>query len=351
MNGLKTGVLVRDFRKRDLRDVLEIANLSFVRESEIIGFDSEHVKKMVDTLFGIPATAFLALSRLLGKEFFKLFVAEVNARVVGTTMITRQRNVGYISTVMVHPAYRRRGIARRLVNSAVAYAKEKKVKRTVLYVIPTNYSAKNLYAELGFKEFEKIIYMAGSVDRVSPPECTEAVRVNRLQKSDMDAVYKLIKSSEDPRHLEVFDFARKDLKTTFFERLFRFSIKNRMIATLNGALIGYVETTHTTPSEAGQISNVQIHPELKGKGIEEMLIHAAVSKVKQAGIRKVIGTASARRPELIAAMVKLGFERCLELDGMVGVSIDTLRRHRALFQCLLGTLTGRYYVNENWCIR
>jgi hypothetical protein len=82
-----------------------------------------------------------------------------------------------------------------------------------------------------------------------------------------------------------------------------------------------------------------------------MLIHAAVSKVKQAGIRKVIGTASARRPELIAAMVKLGFERCLELDGMVGVSIDTLRRHHALFQRSLSTLMGRYYVNENWCIR
>jgi hypothetical protein len=45
MSGLETGVSVRDFRKRDLRDVLEIANLSFVREFKITGFDPEHVKK------------------------------------------------------------------------------------------------------------------------------------------------------------------------------------------------------------------------------------------------------------------------------------------------------------------
>jgi N-acetylglutamate synthase-like GNAT family acetyltransferase len=169
----------------------------------------------------------------------------------------------------------------------------------------------------GFRDFEKIVLLTADVERMSPPEHVKAIEIADFRKSQTDAVYELLRTSEDPKRLDVFDYGKDDLKTTSFERVFHLYDREQIVASRDNQIIGYVEATYTTSEEAGQISNVQVHPELKGKGIEEMLVHAAASKVKQAGTEKVIGAASAQRPELIAAMMKLGFERRLELDGMV----------------------------------
>ena len=78
---------------------------------------------------------------MFGKEPFKMFVAEIDRRVVGTTMVNKRGKVGYISTVMVHPTYRRKGIARKLMTSALDYIQKKKKNRN---------NQKNFHAELVF---------------------------------------------------------------------------------------------------------------------------------------------------------------------------------------------------------
>jgi len=310
-------VLVRDFRKSDLNDMLEVLGLSFSEEFQVSGFDPDHVEKMVDQMFGIIGRIFLGFSKLFGKEPIKFLVAEVDQRLVGTAMVNERGKVGYISTVMVHPTYRRKGIARKLMKNALAYIQKKKMKRAVLHVVSTNVPAKNLYTELGFKEFEKIAHLVGNVDSFSQPENVEGIRIRNFQKNDIDTVYELIKASEDPKHLETFDFKKKDLKTPFVQRVFHFSTENKIVALHDNSIIGYAQAIYTTPNEAGQIRNVQVCPEMKSKGIEEMVIHSGINEIRKIGTKKVRGTASLKRPELIAAMKRLGFEKHLEMEGMV----------------------------------
>jgi ribosomal protein S18 acetylase RimI-like enzyme len=317
MVGIEDAVWIRDFRKPDLASALKVVQLSFVEEFELKGLDPKYVEKLASQMFGVLGCILRGLLKIFGKDYFRLFVAEVGGEVVGTIMITKQEKVAYISTVAVHPNFRRRGIARKLVKSALEYVQNQKLRRAVLHVIPMNSLAKTLYMRFGFRDFERLVLFAADVERVSSSEHVEGIDIADFRKSQTDTVYELLRCSEDPKRLDVLDYGKDNLKTTFFERVFHLYSKVQMVALRDSQIVGYIEATYTASEEAGQISNVQIYPELKGKGIEEMLIHAAVSKVKQAGIRKVIGTASARRPELIAAMVKLGFERCLELDGMV----------------------------------
>lgn len=317
MNEIVDNVLVRDFRRSDLHDLLDVARLSFAQEFEVTGLDPDHAKKMVDQMFGIIGRIFLGFSKLFGKEPVKFLVTEVNNKVVGTTMVTKRGKVGYISTVMVHPTYRRKGIARKLMKNALDHIQKKKMKKAVLHVASTNVPAKSLYTKLGFKEFEKIAYLVGNVDSFSQHENVEGIRIRDFQKNDIDAVYELIKSSEDPKHLETFDFKKKDLKTPFVERVFHFSTENKIVALYDNSIIGYAQAIYTTPNEAGQIRNIQVRPEMRSKGIEEMLIYSGINEIRKIETKKVQGTASLKRPELIAAMKRLGFKKYLEMEGMV----------------------------------
>jgi len=314
---IANNVLIRDFRKSDLHDLLNVAHLSFSEELELTGFDSNHVKKMVDQMFGIIGRIFLGLSKLFGKDLGKFLVAEVDKRLVATTMVTRRGKVGHISTVMVHPTYRRKGIARKLMKNALDYIQKKKMEKAVLHIVSTNMPAKSLYTKLDFKEFEKIMYLVGNVDSFSQPENVKGIQIRNFQKNDMNAVYELIKSSEDPKHLETFNFKKNDLKTSFIQRIFHFSTENKIVALCDNRIVGYVQAIYTTPNEAGRIRNVQVKPQMRSKGIEEMLICSGINEIRKVGTKKVQGTASLKRPELIAAMKRLGFEKYLEMEGMV----------------------------------
>jgi len=317
LNETTNGVLIRRFRRSDLQNILDLARLSFAKEFELTGLDPDRVKKMVDQVFGFAGRILLTFSKLFGKEPFEFFVAEADKRVVGAAMVNKRGRVGYISTVMVHPDYRRKGIARELLKSAVDYVRRKKMKRAVLHVTSANEAAKSLYTKLGFKKFEKIAYFVGNLDSSLQPAKAEGIQIRNCQKKDADAVYELIKSSEDPKHLEVFDFKKNDLKTSFLERAFRFFTENKIVATHNNRLVGYAQAVYTTANEAGQIANVQVCPEMRSKGIEEMLIHSAVNEIKKIGAKKVLVIVSLKRPEFIAAMGRLGFEKNSEIDGMV----------------------------------
>jgi len=317
MNETVDDVLVRDFRKSDLHDLLNVAHLSFSEELEVTGFDPDHAKKMTDQMFGITGRIFLGLAKLFGKEPVKFLVAQVDNRVVGATMVTKRKKVGYISTVMVHPDYRRKGTARKLMKNALEHIQKKKMEKAVLHVVSTNVPAKSLYTKLGFKEFEKIMYLVRNVDSFSQPENVKGIQIRNFQKNDMDAVYELIKSSEDPKHLETFNFKKSDLKISFIQRVFHFSTENKIVALHDNRIVGYAQAIYTTPNEAGRIRNVQVNPDMRSIGIEEMLICSGINRIRKVGTKKVQGAASLKRPELIAAMKRLGFEKHLEMEGMV----------------------------------
>lgn len=310
-------VSIREFKKSDLDNVLEVAKKSFAEEFEIIGFDPDHIKKMADEIFGISGKIFLGLLTLLGKEPFKLFVAEINGKVVGTTMVNPKGKLGYIGAVMVHPTYRRRGIATKLMKRALNYIRKKKLSRAVLHVVSTNTSAKGLYHKLGFEKFEDTVHLVANIDSLRKPEDVEEVVIRNFEKGDIEATYDLIKHSEDPTHLKVFDFKKEDLKTSFIQRTIHFSTDKKIVAVANNKIVGYVEASYTSAKEAGRIGNIQVHPDMRSKGIEGMLTYAAVDRIKNIGTNKVTGTTLLTRQKLIEKMKQLGFSKRLEMEAMV----------------------------------
>ena len=310
-------VLIRDLRKSDLSDLLGLLPMCFAKEFEISGFDPDHVADMVNRAFGRTGTLILGLLRLCGKEPGKFLVAEADGKIVGTTFINNREKSGHISSVMVNPDYRRKGIATTLMTSALNYIRRRKKARAVLHVDSANDSAKSVYAKLGFKTFEHLAYFVREINSMHAPENASGVKIREFQKADLDQVYNLIEASEDPNSLRIFDFTKKDLKTPFLQRIFGFATQKKLVAVLGSRIVGYAEASYTTPKEAGRIGSIQVNSEDRSLGIEKLLIKAANNEIAESGVRRIRLAAPTAKQELIETVKNLGFREVLVMDAMV----------------------------------
>ena len=313
MNG---DVWIRDFRKSDLNDLLDLLPKCFAKEFEITGFDPAHTRDMVNRAFGKTGRLFLGLSQLLGKEPIKFLVAEVDGKIVGTTILDNRGRLGYIRTVMVHPDCRRKGIATRLMKDALSYVPKKRMSNAVLHVESSNTAAISVYTKLGFRTFERIAYFVGETGSVPAPKDTGEVKVRPFQKDDLDEVYNLIRASEDPKHLRIFDFGKKNLKTPLLQRLLHFSTQKQLVAMLDGRIVGYAETSFTTPRQAGSISFIQASAQNRSGEIERVLIGAGINEVKKGGAKRIRVIVPTTKQGLIETLKNLGFKQSLLTDAM-----------------------------------
>jgi ribosomal protein S18 acetylase RimI-like enzyme len=313
MNG---DVLIRDFRKSDLNDLLDLLPKCFTREFEVTGFDPAHTRDMVNRAFGKTGRLFVWLSRLIGREPMKFLVAEADGKIVGTTIIDNRGRLGYIRTVMVHLDYRRKGIATRLMKNALDYVLKKRMSRAVLHVESSNAAAIGVYTKLGFRAFERIAYFVGETGSVSAWEDTGEVKVRPFQKDDLDDVYNLIRASEDPEHLKIFDFSKESLKTPLLQRLLHFSTQKQLVAVLDGRIVGYAETSHTTPRQAGSISSIQASAQNRSSEIERVLISTGINEVKKGGANRIRAIVPTTKRGLIETLKNLGFKQSLVMDAM-----------------------------------
>jgi GNAT superfamily N-acetyltransferase len=62
---------------------------------------------------------------------------------------------GALESLIVDPAFRRRGIARELVEYRISQARKRKLSRVAVLTLPDNIKIHTLYRNLGFKEFER----------------------------------------------------------------------------------------------------------------------------------------------------------------------------------------------------
>ena len=310
-------VLIRDLRKSDLSYLPDLFITCFAKEFEISGIDPDHINDMLHRAFGRTGRLVLGLLRFLGKEPIKFLVAETDGKIVGTTIIYPREKSGYISSVMVHPDYRRKGIATKLMTNALSYIRRKKKVRAVLHVDSTNASAIRVYVKLGFKAFEHSAYFVGETDSMHARENTSRVKIKRFQKEDLDQVYNLIESSEDPNNLRTFDFTKKNLKTPFLERIFRFGTREQLVAVLGSRVVGYAEAAYTTPKEAGRISFIHVNPEDRSLGIEKLLIEVARNEIAKVGVGRIRITVPTTNLELMQTVNDLGFKEAIVMDAMV----------------------------------
>ncbi|MGQ9848771.1 MAG: GNAT family N-acetyltransferase [Aggregatilineaceae bacterium] len=153
---------LRPFRlPADLDVIITLLPPSFqYPENEAWNIRQDEIEGMVDSLRGIrrlwPVVRLLQALHPPLRDALCGFIWEEDEQPVGLTNIIRMGNTDrwLIGNVAVLPEYRRRGIARRLVEASVAYARERGAASVVLDVIAGNEPAYRLYESLGFVHYD-----------------------------------------------------------------------------------------------------------------------------------------------------------------------------------------------------
>ena len=80
-----------------------------------------------------------------------LWIAEADGTIVGSVAIVHAReNTAQLRWLIVDPAARRRGIAKKLLEEALVFVRQKEYTKVMLWTIDLLHAARNLYADAGF---------------------------------------------------------------------------------------------------------------------------------------------------------------------------------------------------------
>jgi GNAT superfamily N-acetyltransferase len=120
---------------------------------------ADEAEGMVDSMRGIrrvwPVIRLVQLVSPPMRDILRGYVWEEDGKPVGLTNVMRMgaTNCWMIGNVSVLPDYRRRGIARKLVEASMEYARSRRAKSIVLDVVAGNVPAYTLYEALGFEHY------------------------------------------------------------------------------------------------------------------------------------------------------------------------------------------------------
>ena len=144
----------------DLMNSLVIEGFQYPENPEW-SLQEDEIQGMIDRIQGAKRIwPILRLMRMFVPVFRDIlcgFIEEEDKKPVGLINYMRQRNVPewYIANVTVLPAYRRRGIARRLVEATIQELRHRNAQVAFLDVVVGNDPAFQLYKQLGFEEFSQ----------------------------------------------------------------------------------------------------------------------------------------------------------------------------------------------------
>lgn len=185
------------------------------------------------------------------KERMLGFIWEEDGQPVGVCNVSRQgqSDQWMIGNVAVLPEYRRRGLARKLVQACVNLAIERGAEQIVLDVIDGNLPAYELYKSMGFVHYAgQYVYQYQAEKPAQPAQLPAGYRTKELKPKNWRLRYQLIQRVT-PQHIEKYEPISEarykvplaiQIIQPLVIRLLGIHVKRLTIIDENNTIIGYV---------------------------------------------------------------------------------------------------------------
>ncbi len=194
-------MIVRDLRRSDAPALLTFMRDYFPEEQAILGFRPDGVFQVVARVFRWDLRLLLALLALFGRRVFRFLVIEIDGKVVATTLVSFPPRTGFISSVAVDPAFRRKGLARTLLEEARKSTLKARRKYLALDVLATNAPARALYDQLGYRPLRENRIMVCEPDPARP--ATPVPGLRPFARGDAAAIVEIARRSSTAEVEEV----------------------------------------------------------------------------------------------------------------------------------------------------
>ncbi|HTW76696.1 MAG TPA: GNAT family N-acetyltransferase [Thermoplasmata archaeon] len=203
--------MIRDVRRSDAPALFTFLSEYFPEEQAIMGFRPDGFLKVVARVFRWDFRLILGLMALFGRRVFRFLVVEEDGKVVATTLVTLPPRAGYVSSVAVDPAYRRRGLARAMLEEARGTAQRAGRKYIALDVLDKNAPARALYDRIGYRPLREnriMVYTAGTPRPSTPPTGLRA-----FNKKDAGPLTEIARQASSPEVEEVLPVTEAYFRT------------------------------------------------------------------------------------------------------------------------------------------
>ena len=98
------------------------------------------------------------IARFLERNPETCFVASIDESIVGAIMVGTDGRRGYIYHTAVHPNYRKQGIAKALVDTALTSVESLGINKVALVVFDSNTGGNEFWEKMGFTTRGDIVY-------------------------------------------------------------------------------------------------------------------------------------------------------------------------------------------------
>ncbi|MEZ4512792.1 MAG: GNAT family N-acetyltransferase [Chloroflexota bacterium] len=212
------------------------------------------------------------------------FVWEENGRIIGNvTLLPAQTPRRFlIANVAVHPDFRRRGMARGLMQAVLEAVDQRRGQTVLLQVVKDNYQAVNLYRSLGFVSVGSMIEWQAMASRLRElPLVDNRVETRPLRRPEWQEAYQLDLSCLHP-DLNWPDPVRMDAyKTGWWRQLGNFLNGRQQETWTTSSSSGQLIGMATIASEWGRVHrlSVRVRPAWRGQ-LERPLIAKLIRRLR-----------------------------------------------------------------------
>ena len=298
LGGMESGI--RPFNP--MRDMGPVADLIEV------AFGIELGREGREAVRGMRSAAYLGpLLWILG-DLFSGYVWVEEKRVVGNVTLSRSRGGYLVSNLAVHPDYRRRGIARRLMEVVIERTERKRASWVLLEVRRDNRAAKGLYEKLGFVRVDAWTEMR--LAETVALGLREGPVVRELEPTEWREGYRLWKEalSKETALLGAREGWKPDLGEGLLDWLWELLGRRRYRWVAGGSMLT-LRLSWAGPYRLAMV----VHGEERGQ-VEEGLLAKAFSILRTCPPRGAVARIYPSYPETIEVLERCGFieERTLE---------------------------------------
>lgn len=240
-----------------------------------------------------------------------LFIVEIDGGIVGSIDVTPELSIGrVILNCWVHPEYRRRGLATKLLSYATNRAKELGVKVAHVNIVEDNIVAQRVLSRLDFSLIRRFLELRLDIADVHWPDINQAALECRyLQRGEEDKLAQIQNRAfagtwgYNPNTVEEITY-QTNQKTRSLEDV---------VLTCDGDKVsGYCWTGIACEGGAvserkGRIFMLGVDPDYRGKEIGKRVLLAGLTRLKSKSVQVAELTVDSENKTACALYKSIGF--------------------------------------------
>jgi ribosomal protein S18 acetylase RimI-like enzyme len=303
--------MIRDLRRTDGPEVYRLMKGNFPEEEALLGTDPEGFMRVLRRVYRWDTQFLIALASLFGHPVYRFLVVEEDGHIVATTLLSFPERSGYVSTVSVDTAYRRRGYARALLERAREASAKAQKRYIALDVLSHNTPARTLYEQIGYRPLREVSMMSREPAAL-PTSGAPSSAVRPFRKRDARALVEVARRSTPSEVDEVLPMRESYLNPSGFIARALESESAAWVVDRGSGAEAYLAATRSPMGSAGHLSAPIVDAAADPAAVAE-LMGTALGWSLTSGPRRLVAQVPLANERGHAALLAGGFRDALSL--------------------------------------